>query len=173
YNDAPYNGSFNEFRIHDSILSAPQVAAGFASGPDTITFDPGPVNALVFTNLQASVSEGDFPFTRFVATYARAGSVVVGTSDGVSLSSDNTNVVAVRSGGFFAKAPGTANVTASLGGITASTVSISVGPAVPVLVHRYSFNDAASSTTVADSVGGAVYAGTLVPDSTGTTNVTL
>src|SRR5262249_37366854 len=36
-----------------------------------------------------------------------------------------------------------------------------------------SFSDPASSTTVADSVGGSAYAGTLVTDSTGTTNVTL
>jgi hypothetical protein len=173
YNDAPYNGSFNEFRIHDSILSAPLVAASFATGPDAVNYDPGAVTALEFTNLQVSVSEGDFQFPQFIATYARAGAVVIGVPEGVAVNSDNTNVIVFKSGGLFAKAPGTAHVTGSLGGITTSALTISVGPAVPVLVHRYSFNDAASSTTVADSVGGPVYAGTLIPDSTGTTNVTL
>ena len=171
YPDAPYNGYINEFRIHDNSLSAPQVAASFASGPDTINYDPGTVSALVFTNLQTTVSEGDFQYPEFIATYSRAGSVVIGIPDGVSVSSDNTNVIVFRSGGLYAKAPGTANVTASLGGITTASIAITVGPAIPVLVHRYSFNDAPTSTTVADSVGGAN--GTLVPDSTGTTNVTL
>ncbi|HTL55224.1 MAG TPA: LamG-like jellyroll fold domain-containing protein [Candidatus Limnocylindrales bacterium] len=169
--DPAYNGSFNEFRIHDSILSSPQVAASFASGPDTINYDPGAVTAIAFTNLQVAVSEGDFQYPQFLATYARAGAVVIGVPDGVTVTSDNTNVIVFRSGGLFAKAPGTATVTGSMGGITTPPVTITVGAAVPVLVHRYSFSDPASSTTIADSVGSA--AGTLVPDSTGTTNVVL
>jgi hypothetical protein len=173
YNDAPYNGYINEFRIHDNSLSAPQVAASFASGPDTIDYDPGAVTALAFTNLQVAISEGDFQYPQFLATYARAGNVVIGVPDGVSVSSDNTNVIVFKSGGLFAKAPGSAHVTGSLGGITTAPVTINVGPAIPVLVHRYSFNDPPSSTTVADSVGGTAYAGNLVTDSTGTTNVAL
>src|SRR5947207_2303459 len=51
YNDAPYNGSFNEFRIHDSILRAPHVPAGFASGPDTTNYDPRQATAIVFPYL--------------------------------------------------------------------------------------------------------------------------
>jgi hypothetical protein len=171
--DPAYNGSFNEFRIHDSILSAPQVAASFASGPDTVNYDPGAVTALAFTNLQVAISEGDFQYPQFLATYARAGNVVIGVPDGASVSSDNTNVIVFKSGGLFAKAPGTAHVIGSLGGINTTPVTITVGPAIPVLVHRYSFNDPPSSTTVADSVGGAAYAGNLVTDSTGTTNVAL
>src|SRR5581483_7108132 len=172
YNDPPYNGSLNEFRIHDSILTAPQIAASFASGPDTVSYDPGSVTALAFTNAQTTMSEGDLQIPRFLASYAKAGDVVIGTSDGVTLSSGNTNVLVIKAGGIFAKAPGTASITASLGGLN-SVVSITVTPAVPVLLHRYSFNDAPTSTTVADSVGGAAYAGSLVPDSTGTTNVAL
>ena len=173
YNDPPYNGSLNEFRIHDSILTAPQIAASFASGPDTVSYDPGTVTGLVFTNLQTAMGEGDLQIPHFVGTYSKAGDVLIGTSDGVTLASDNTNVIVIRAGGIFATAPGTANVQATLGAITTPAVLITVSPAVPVLQHRYSFNDPANSTTVADSVGGAAYAGTLVPDSTGMTNVML
>ena len=172
YNDAPYNGLINEFRIHDDVLTDPQIAASFASGPDTVSYDPGAVTALAFTNAQTTMAEGDLQIPKFVATYAKAGDVVVGTADGVTLSSDNTNVLVIKSGGIFAKAPGSANITASLSGIN-TVIAVSVTPAVPVLMHRYSFNDASTSTTVADSVGGAAYAGTLVPDSSGTTNVAL
>ncbi len=173
YNDPPYNGSINEFRIHNSILTAPQVAASFASGPDTVNYDPGAVTGLVFTNLQTEMGEGDLQIPHFVGTYSKAGSVVIGTSDGVTLSSDNTNVIVIKAGAIFAKAPGTANIMATLGGITTPASLITVSAAVPVLTHRYSFNDAPTSTTVADSVGGAAFAGTLIPDSTGTTNVAL
>jgi hypothetical protein len=172
YNDAPYNGSINEFRVHDSVVTAPQIAASFASGPDTVSYDPGTVTALGFTNVQTTMSEGDLQLPRFLATYAKAGDVVIGTSDGVTLSSGNTNVIVIKAGGISAKAPGTTSVTASLGGIN-TVVSITVTPAVPTLIHRYSFSDASTSTTVADSVGGAAYAGALVTDSTGTTNVAL
>jgi hypothetical protein len=172
YNDSPYNGLINEFRIHDSVLGAPQIAASFASGPDTVSYDPGAVTALAFTNALNSMSEGDLQIPRFIATYAKAGDVSVGTADGVTLSSGNTNVIIIKSGGMFAKAPGSASVTASLGGIN-TVLALTVTPAVPVLTHRYSFNDAPSSTTVADSVGGATYAGALVPDSSGLTNVLL
>src|SRR5258708_1376498 len=82
------NGTLNEFRIHNSILSAPQVAASFASGPDTVNYDPGAVTTLVFTNLQIAMGEGDVQIPRFVGTYAKAGDVVIGTSDGVTVSSD-------------------------------------------------------------------------------------
>jgi hypothetical protein len=80
------------------------------------------------------------------------------------LTSSDTNVFAVTgtSGQIRAVGTGTATLTATVGSNTyVSTITVNAGPAAQ-LKHRYSFNDAVGSTTVADSVGGAngtVYGG--------------
>ena len=63
-------------------------------------------------------------------------------------------------GVLTAVAQGSATITASYGGQTASQVITVVQPA-STLIHRYSFNDTVGSTTAADSVGGSAWNGTL------------
>ena len=53
------------------------------------------------------------------------------------------------------------SIRALAGFVAASALLTSAGLAQTSLVHRYSFNDPTTSTTIADSVGGASWAGTL------------
>jgi Concanavalin A-like lectin/glucanases superfamily len=45
--DPFFDGTINEFRIHDSALSLPQVAASFAAGPDLVIPEPATVSLAV------------------------------------------------------------------------------------------------------------------------------
>jgi hypothetical protein len=80
--------------------------------------------------------------------------------------SSNPNVATINSNGVVtAVGPGTATLTASVGTFTSTnSVTITVARVVPGLAHRYSFKDSAGSTTAADSIGGASWAGTLNGD---------
>jgi len=77
--------------------------------------------------------------------------------------SSDPNVVRVDAHGVAtAIAPGSATISATVGAFTSgNTVTINVSDNPPTLAHRYTFNGA-SGTTVADSVGGANFAATLV-----------
>jgi hypothetical protein len=77
----------------------------------------------------------------------------------VSFESSDTNVVTVSpSGSLVANSLGNATITATYKGKTATFNVNGVTPPgyyEPVLIHRYSFNEAAGSTTVEDLAGDA------------------
>jgi hypothetical protein len=171
YNDTPYNGSFNEFRIFDNLLTAQQIAASFLAGPDSTNNDPGAATSLGFTTVQNAMTEGDVQYPQLQGVFSVAGAVNLEASD-VTLNSDKPNVITVENGALVAKGPGTANITASVGTAHSDPVAISVSPAVPVLAHRYSFNEARDATTVKDSAGGTTFDGNVFPDPDGTNLVT-
>lgn len=79
--------------------------------------------------------------------------------NGTAHSSSDTNVLTIAANGnITAIAPGTATVTSTYGGQTATkliTVTLPPNFNRGVVAHRYSFDGAAESTVVTDSVGGA------------------
>ena len=84
------------------------------------------------------------------------------TADATNWFSSNPNVLAVSSSGLITGVGvGSATVSATVGGVTAVSGSITVSP--QTLLHRYSFVSDAS-----DSVGGSAWNGTLVPQGAGT-----
>lgn len=158
--DAMFNGSYNEFRIHNTLVGAPELKASSAAGPDALDYDPGTVTAVSIT-VESQMLTGASQIPQVTATFTKVGVVDISGPD-VTLSSSATNVVRVTStGALSAVGPGSATITASRGG-QSGTANITVSPANPAaLRHRYSFADAVGSTTVADSVGGQ--AGTIIP----------
>ena len=168
--DAWLNGSINEFRVYDGELNRFQVAAGALAGPDQTNVDIGAAIGLVLNpgTLPLGLS-GTSQLTANL-NFTSGGSVsIIGDPD-LTLDSDNTNIFTVNSSGQInATGVGTANLTAVYDYINGNTsafytnsVAITVVPgASAILTHRYSFNDASGSATVADSVGGSAWAGTL------------
>lgn len=168
--DPFFSGSFNEFRIHNSILSGPQIGASAANGPDTVNYDAGTLSALtlgvdpamIVTGQQQAVATG---------TYSVAGQVLLATADGLVLTSSNTNAVAVLADGTLsAVGTGSAVITASIGGKQA-TATISVEGSRPELKHRYSFSEAAGAAETVDTIGSQN--GTIVAAAEGTNTVVL
>ncbi len=157
--DSYMDVALNEFRIWNGALSPLQVAGSDVNGPDNTNTAYGSV-----TSIQLSV-----PFYQLVQG-GHESATVTAQASGVpnpvditllaSYSSGNTNILTVTNGTIYAIGQGSANIIASYGGIT-STQTITVVQPASALTHRYSFSDVSGSTTVADSIGGAAWNGTL------------
>lgn len=155
--DPTLTGAMDEFRIYSGVLPRSAVALNDASGPNNILSNPGtiqalhfsaPVNPLVVNQLSQQTLTGDFTAVSGLDLIAYGGA---------TFSSLNTGVATIDANGVVkAVSPGTAQVVASYGGLSA-TNSLTVVALPPVLAHRYSFASDAS-----DSIGGAN--GTLMGD---------
>ncbi|MBN2506877.1 MAG: cadherin-like domain-containing protein [Verrucomicrobia bacterium] len=157
--DAYFNGLMHEFRIHNSVLSSPQVMANAAAGPEDDLADPGYVVAV---QLQAPASvplRGTAQATVF-ADFQGATHVNVTFGEGATFSSSDSGVVSVDASGLLrGEAPGQAEIVATYDTLSATSVVQVIAVHGAVLKHRYSFNESAGPTIV-DSQGGAD--GTLV-----------
>ena len=126
------------------------------------------MTSIQFSNSPSAIIGGKFS-PNVIGTYASlTNNVNVTTLAGVTYTSDNTNIVSFGTdGNFHANAAGTTTIHASyLSKSAALSVTVNLEPAV--IVHRYGFNEAAGTSTITDSVGGAN--GTLV---NGTATATL
>ncbi|HYG23011.1 MAG TPA: LamG domain-containing protein [Verrucomicrobiae bacterium] len=168
WNDPFLGGSYNEFRIHNSLLTLQELnASAFLGGPDTMNYNPGAVTSVSLV-LQNSMVVGATQNAVINAGFANLGGLQLSGAD-VTLTSSATNVIRITPGGqLVALAPGTATITAAVGGMS-NSVPVTVATGVATLEHRYSFNETAGATTVTDSVGGMH--GTVFAGPTGT-NIT-
>jgi len=174
--DPYFNGSIDEFRIYDNPLTPPQVEADYEAGPGSTNASPGTLNAIQFNN-PANTLLGAIISPIILGTYSSlTNNVNITTLPGISYSSGNTNVITFGAdGNFHAIALGTATIKATYQSQTASlTINVNAQPSV--LRHRYSFDGAAGSTDITDSVGGVngtLINGTSTSTLTGTGQLTL
>ncbi len=158
--DPALTGSIDEFRIYSGVLSPQQVALDDAAGPNNIVTNPGPVQALHFSAPVNPLLVNQTSQQLLTADFTNLTGLDLIVYGGATFNSENTAVVTINTNGVLkAVAPGTANVVASFGGLSA-TNSLTVVSLPPVLTHRYSFNGSDAS----DSVGGAN--GTLMGNAT-------
>ena len=163
--DPYYNGSIDEFRIYNNPVTPDQVEADYEAGPNSTTGAAGALTSIQFSNSPSVIVGGKFS-PILIGTYASlTNNVNITTLPGITYTSDNTNVISFGTdGNFHAAAAGSTTLHASyLSKSAALAVTVNLEPAV--IVHRYGFDGAAGTTTIADSVGGAN--GTLV-NGTGT-----
>lgn len=140
--------TFDEFRIYDGALSPHQIAVNRAAGPNVVVLDPGAPTSLTLS-VDTIMMPGMRRLAHAVASYNQVANVRLRSDmDAVLLTSSNTNVVRVATGGWLvAVAPGTATITAHVGGRT-DTKTVTVVEKQTALLHRYSF-----TTDGSDSVG--------------------
>jgi hypothetical protein len=165
--DPYYNGSIDEFRIYNSVLSPAQVEADYEAGANATNDTPGALTGIKFSNSTNSLS-GAIITPALFATYASLSNKVnITGQSGITYSSSSTNVITFGTdGNFHAVGLGTSTLQATYQSNTA-TLTVTIVPQNVVLQHRYSFNEAAGTTTITDSVGGLN--GTLMnPTSTST-----
>jgi hypothetical protein len=169
--DPYFNGVLDEFRIYSGVESELQIAIDAAAGPNSILTNPGTVSSVtlsaVSTNLYAN---GASTALTVLANYTSVSGVEVSTLTNTTYVCLPASAGTVSNAMFFPGSAGVCILTASFGGQSAS-VAINVneqGTNPAVLLHRYSFNGAAGTTAITDSVGGAN--GTLV---NGTATATL
>ncbi len=153
--DPYYNGSIDEFRIYNNALTPAQVEANFEAGASSTNATPGTLNSIRFNN-DTNVLVGAIIAPVILAQYSQLTNLVnISPLPGISYSSGNTNVITYGpDGNFHAVGLGSATVQASYSSQTASLTFV-VGSEPVVLKHRYSFGEAAGTTAITDSVGGA------------------
>jgi hypothetical protein len=172
--DSYMDVNLDEFRIFSGALTSQELAisdiAGADSLPAAVTNGPGPLQS--FTVQVPSTLP--IPFTgqvKVLANYANLTNWDIIQNSifppaGLTLSSSDTNVAYIGTDSLLhSKYPGVTTVTITYQGVTNSaTVTVLNPPAIPALAHRYSFTDANGSTSVADSVGGPAWNGTVMSD---------
>ena len=152
YNDPTFNGTYDEIRIWNGAVSQRYLSASAAAGPGVIINNLTPTSA----NLSAPptvVLTGTEPAV-FTVRLPQTGSTdLIATSDATNWASSNPSVITVSSNGVInGVGLGTAKVSATIGGVAATSGQITVVP--QNLQHEWSFNESGGSTAF-DAVGGA------------------
>ncbi len=154
-------GSFDELRVYNGTLTPQQIAVADLNGPDNTNDNPGALQSIQVSI--APMQLGDIAAGGLFANYANLTNYDLTANSLTPLlvftSSDSNVVYQATDGKLHAVGVGGATVTANYQGFKSSQL-VSVTH-TPVLVNRYSFQDAAGSSTVADSVGGSNWYGTL------------
>lgn len=148
--DATLLGSIDEFRLYDGAVGPARVAINDAAGPDQYVAEAGALESVQLTSPVNTLSVNQESQQLFTGNFANVTGVNLVLYGGASFQSSDSNVLTVTPGGLVrAVAPGTAEVQAAFGGLTAkSTLTVLSAPAV--LAHRYSF-----ATDASDSAGSA------------------
>jgi hypothetical protein len=156
-------GSIDEFRVYSGTMTPVQVAMADLSGPNNTNINPGALQSIAIA-LPSSMEMGTAIKGGLIGNYANLPNYNIGLSTLTNLpfASSDSNIVAQAANGLIrAYNVGSATITATYQGLQSSQLVTVTRPPIPVLVHEYRFHDAPASTTAADSIGGAAFAGTL------------
>jgi hypothetical protein len=152
--------SIDEFRIWNGALSALEVGGTDLNGPDNPSTNYGTLTGIQLQIPYYQLVQGAKESSSVNAQFSLLPNAVDVTAN-ATFTTSKTNILTVDTNGVItAVGQGSAAITAWYGGMSNSQVITVVQPA-SALIHRYSFSDATDSTTVADSVGGSAWNGTL------------
>jgi uncharacterized protein YjdB len=152
YNDAIFNGTFDEMRIWSGAVSQRYISASAAAGAGVLITNVAPTSATLTAPATLAVAATQ-PAT-FTVTLAQTGSAnLLATADATNWISSNPNILTVSANGMITGVgTGTATVTATVGGVAATSGTITV--VSQVLQHEWSFSESGGSTAF-DSAGNA------------------
>jgi hypothetical protein len=144
--------AFNEFRIYNGALDLMGLRTSFAAGPENPVMDGGTPTTLTL-RVDPMIVLGSRSTPNVHCDFASVTNVDLTEASEISYSSSDPTVVSVTPDGRLqAVASGSANITASFRGKSA-TKPVTVFPKQTMLVHRYSFtNDVSDSVGVQDGV---------------------
>jgi uncharacterized protein YjdB len=160
WNDATFNGTFDEMRIWNGAVSQLYLNASAVAGPGVVINNLTPASASLTAGPGVVISGAEQ--AAVTVELPQTGSTdLPATSDVTNWVSSNPGVLTVNSSGLITGVGvGSATVSATIGGVTATSGTITVTP--QTLLHRYSFASDAS-----DSVGGPAWDGMLVSQGDG------
>jgi uncharacterized protein YjdB len=153
YNDATFNGTFDEMRIWDGAVSPAYMLVAAAAGSGVVVTNTKPValslsvtsTSMIGSQTQQATVQGDF---------AQVANVRL-TSVASNWTSSNPSVLTVSSSGLItAQSGGSATVSATVNGVTATSVSITVSSTAPTI----SQGPVSQTNVVGDSLNFSVQA---------------
>ncbi len=152
YNDAIFQGTYDEMRIWSGVVPQRYLSASAVAGPETVINNLTPTSASL--TAPATLAVAATQPANFAVTLPQTGvTSLVATADATNWISSNPGVLTVSSNGLITGVGlGTATVTATVGGVAATSAVITV--VSQMLQHEWSFNES-SGTTAYDSVGNA------------------
>jgi hypothetical protein len=132
FNDSPYQGAMNEFRIYEGALTDIDVAVHRSAGPDTLPPDPGALQSVSFDTVpQLLQGQTATRATVFRANFANISNVDI-TALGPTFVSANTNLFTVSAAGVITVrtnlATGSVNLVGTYQQKSATGVVNVVGP---------------------------------------------
>jgi hypothetical protein len=153
--DPYFQGALDEFRIYSGVKSDLQVAIDATTGPNNIVTNPGNL-ASISVGVPTSIDvHGTAVPVQVTANFANVPGVDVTTLPETLVTSSDPSVATIVNGSVVPQNVGVATITGSYGNQSGSVaVTVVDTNAWPSLLHRYTFDDAPGSTTIADSVGG-------------------
>ncbi len=132
YNDSVFNGTFDEMRIWDGAVTPTYLLASTAAGPGVVITNTTPQSlgvsvastSMIGSQIQQATVQGNF---------AQVANVTL-TSVATNWTSSNAGVLTVSSSGLItAQSGGSATVSATVNGVTATSVSITVSSTAPTI----------------------------------------
>jgi hypothetical protein len=134
YNDSVFHGTFDEMRIWDGAVTPAYELASAAAGPGVVITNLTPQSlsvlvtntSMIGSQTQQAAVQGSFLQVP----------IVVLTSVATNWTSSNPSVLTVSSSGLItAQSGGSATVSATVNGVTATSVSITVTPTAPIITQ--------------------------------------
>jgi uncharacterized protein YjdB len=139
YGDPLFVGLYDEFRIYNGTIDPLQIGIDYATGPNNLVQNPGALST-VSMSLAPNMVAGYPQKAAALATFASVANVPVTMLATNWTSSDPTVARVDQNGLVTAIGPGSASISATFRGMTASaTVNVSAATP-PILSHRYSFD---------------------------------
>jgi uncharacterized protein YjdB len=153
YNDPTFNGTYDEMRVWDGAMSQIYLLTSAAAGPGVVITNTTPLSLTVSAgaNLLGSQTEqatvtGDFN------QVAGVGLTLVATN----WTSSNPAILTVDTNGLItAISGGTATMSASVNGVTATSPQITVAASAPVITQSFTNQNAVVGDKVTFSVQAA------------------
>jgi uncharacterized protein YjdB len=177
WNDAPFNGTYDEMRIWDGVLSPLYMLLTADAGPNVVVTNTTPQSLTVSagTSLLGSQTEQ----ATVTGTFTQAPGTLNVTTVATNWTSSNPGVLTVNSSGLVTgESGGTATVSATVSGVTATSSPITVATTAPTITQGITNETAVFGDTFVFSVqavgGGLSYQWSFDNSPiTGATNATL
>ncbi len=148
-----FTGYISLVRVHGGEMSANDVANNYLFGPSLV--DPGALEGITMTlSYETLYGPRDYSQATVTANYANLKNLAA-TDLSTYASSDPAIVTVNSKGAIVAVKEGSATITATYKGKTATKTVTVVAPPALTLKHRYSFSEATGASTTKDSAGTA------------------
>jgi len=134
WNDAVFNGTFDEMRIWDGAVTPAYVLAAAAAGPGVVITNLTP-QSLSVSVTTASMIGSQTQQATVQGSFTQVANVTL-TSVATNWTSSNPSVLTVNSSGLItAQSGGAATVSATVNGVTATSVAITVLSTAPTIIQ--------------------------------------
>jgi len=131
FNDAQFQGTVYEFRIWNGPVSPLYLAVSELAGPSVVVTNLTPASVTVTAS--ATIVSGQSEQASATANFVDASGVVV-TGAVTNWASSNPSILTVNSNGLItATGTGSATISATVGGVTGTSASITVPSSPPVI----------------------------------------